>query len=184
MDEERILEAFRARDEEALSATRERYGPYIRKITRDILREEEEAAEAENDVYFTLWQRLEQEQPASLKNFIGMISRQTAIDRLRKISAVRRGGGAFREALEELEETIPAGASPDPADQIALRDCLNCFLYSLSRKRRRLFLCRYWLGMSVKECADSFGMSESAVKTALHRDREKLKTFLEKEELL
>ena len=132
----------------------------------------------------TLWQRLATERPASLKDFIGMISRQEAIDRLRKISAKRRGGGAVTEALDELEETIPAGAGSDPADQAALQDCLNRFLGSLSRRHRRLFLCRYWYGMTVKECAESFGMSESAVKTALHRDRLRLKEFLEKEDII
>ena len=44
-----------------------------------------------------------------------------------------------------------------------------------------IFLRRYWYLDTVAEIAHRYGMTESKVKTSLHRTRGKLHTFLEKE---
>ena len=46
-----------------------------------------------------------------------------------------------------------------------------------------IFLRRYWYSESVKEIADRYSMGESKVKTTLFRVRQKLRTYLEKEEI-
>lgn len=183
MDPNELLAALAERKEAALEEAGKRYGPYIRKIAFEILHNEEDTKEVENDVLLKLWQQTERSLPKDLKAFLGMLSRQTAIDRLRTISAKRRGSLVYHEALEELAEVLPAEKESDPADALALHDALDAFLESLPRRARQLFLCRYWYAMSLKECADAFGMRLGAVKTALHRDRRKLKAFLEKEDI-
>jgi len=44
-----------------------------------------------------------------------------------------------------------------------------------------IFLRRYWHGESVAEIARRFGITQSKVKTSLHRTREELRAYLEKE---
>ena len=44
-----------------------------------------------------------------------------------------------------------------------------------------MFVRRYWYGISVKELAAESGLSQSAVKTRLHRTRMELKSYLMKE---
>ena len=193
MKPKEIPDALRRRDEDALRAVQERYGPYIRKIAFDILHSEEDVREVENSVYLKLWQETgkqqtgidaagrESSQPADLKAFLGMLSRQTAIDRLRTVSAARRGSREYELALDELAEVLTDPGAEDPADRLALKNAMSGFLRGLPKRERQLFLCRYWYAMSVRECMDAFGMKESAVKTALHRTREKLRVYLEKE---
>ena len=177
-----ILAALRGKKEEALQLTRETYGRYIRKIAFSVLHSEADAEEVENEVLLKLWQHADTEIGTDLKAYLGQISRRTAIDRLREIGAVRRGGGEYSLALEELEECLPA-KSGDPLEGLAVRRALDRFLQAQSRRNRRLFLCHYWYGLSVTECAEAFRMSESAVKAALRRCRTQLRTMLEQEEI-
>ncbi len=183
MEDQVILEALLHRDEDALRLVREQYGAYVRKTAFSILRSEQDAEEVESDALLKLWQLAGEEEIYSLKSCLTTIARQSAIDLLRKKGAARRGSGDYVSALEELEECLPSDAG-DPADALALRTVMNGFLRSLPSGKRRLFLCRYWYGMSVKECAGAFRMSESAVKTALHRCRRQLRKVLEEEEML
>ena len=170
------------KSEEALRRIKESYGRYIRKTAFSILHSEEDAQEVENEVLLKLWQHSETDEVTDLKRYIGQLSRRAAIDKLRQAGAKRRGGGEYSLALEELEECLPA-ESEDPVETLAIRQALDGFLRSLPRKQRRLFLCRYWYAMSVRECSDAFGISEGAVRTALHRLREQLRSVLEREDI-
>ena len=62
-----------------------------------------------------------------------------------------------------------------------LRRILERFLEGLSKESRLIFLRRYLYVESVAEIAQRYGISESKVKTQLHRTRKKLHTCLEKE---
>ena len=62
-----------------------------------------------------------------------------------------------------------------------LRPILERFLESLRKESRLIFLRRYLYVDSVAEIAQRYGISESKVKTQLHRSRQKLHTCLEKE---
>ena len=58
---------------------------------------------------------------------------------------------------------------------------LNAFLGTLTPENRRLFVRRYWYVDTVAEIAQRYNMSESKVKTRLHRIREKLRVYLMQE---
>ena len=178
-----ILSLLKDRREEGIQQMEAAYGHYIRKTAFGILRNEEDAREVENDVYLRLWNQTEADGVTDLKAWTGTVSRRLAIDRLRARSALRREGAGYGEVLEELAELLPDPGISDPADALALQNALDGFLRSLPLKQRQLFLCRYWYGMSVKECRKAFGMKESAVKTALMRSREKLRVCLKQEEI-
>ena len=173
--------ALTRQDEAVLEAVKRQYGAYIRKIAFAVLRSEQDAEEVENTVYLKLWRSKAEALPEDLKAYLGMLSRQTAIDCLRRISAARRGSREYEAALDELAEALPDPENEDPADRLALKETMSGFLKSLNRRSRQLFLCRYWYAMSIRECMDAFGLKESAVKTALHRMREKLREQLKKE---
>ncbi|HBI52610.1 MAG TPA: RNA polymerase subunit sigma-70, partial [Ruminococcaceae bacterium] len=49
------------------------------------------------------------------------------------------------------------------------------------REKQLIFLKRYWYMRTVAEIADEMRVSESKVKMVLHRTREKLREYLEKE---
>ena len=53
----------------------------------------------------------------------------------------------------------------------------------LPKDSRLIFLRRYWYADSIAEIARRYGMTESKVKMQLVRTKEKLRIFLEKEEI-
>ena len=85
-------------------------------------------------------------------------------------------------ALEELAECIPDKNTTEQAisDKLFLEQ-LNGFLAELPAEKRKVFMQRYWYLRPISEIAVEFSMSESKVKMILHRTRNRLKMFLEKE---
>ena len=58
---------------------------------------------------------------------------------------------------------------------------LNQFLGSLSLESRLIFMRRYWYTDSIEEIAARYRITQSKVKTQLHRTRKKLQLYLTKE---
>ena len=82
---------------------------------------------------------------------------------------------------QELEMCIPDSQQDGEMDRRELRRVLETFLDSLSKESRLIFLRRYLYVDTVAEIAARYGISESKVKTQLHRTRAKLHTYLAKE---
>ena len=182
MTDERIVELYWQRDEQAIKETQMAYGSYIHYIAYAILRDERDAGEIENDTYLKAWNSIPPERPQPLKAFLGRIARQLSINRAEYNTAEKRGGAQYPLALDELLECVAdKDCSPDPADLIALRDAINAFLRSLPTEARRMFIRRYWYMDSIKDIASAFASSESRVKSTLARAREKLRKVLKKE---
>lgn len=82
--------------------------------------------------------------------------------------------------MEELAFCV-SSLDGDPLDEVALTDLWNRFLGSLPAQQRKIFMRRYWYASSIKEIADTYGVSESQVKMSLLRSRKRLKAVLERE---
>ena len=80
-----------------------------------------------------------------------------------------------------MEACIPDRCQEWKLEGLELGRLLNLFLDGLSRENRMIFLRRYWYADSVAEIAERYGISQSKVKTQLHRTRNKLRAFLESE---
>ena len=118
--------------------------------------------------------------------YLGKLTRGKAIDRWRSLRREKRGGGsAVTLALEEIAEVIPAKDEPEQALlHKELRRAIHRFLDSLGETERNVFLCRYWYFEDIDGICARFEFSRSKVESMLHRSREKLKRFLQKEELI
>lgn len=181
MDDRDIVKLFFERSEDAIAQSKLKYGRYCRYIAGRILPTVQDVEEAESDAYMKAWQRIPPDCPEDLGAYLGMISRQTAVDKYKSMSREKRGRGQYALTLDELAECIPDRSGADALDVFALRDVLNSFLASLPEKQRRMFMQRYFWASGVSEIAAGLGMKESAVKMALMRMRGKLKDRLEKE---
>lgn len=185
MDDHQIIDLFWARDQEAITATAEKYGSYCRTIACQILGSREDGEECVNDAYLRLWNVIPPQRPEHLGAFLGAITRNLALDRYRKAGAEKRGAGQTALVLEELQHCLPDPGRADRLDDsLALTDALNRFLSSLPPQVRVVFLRRYWYFSTIREIAAACRMSEGKVKMMLLRTRRKLKTYLEKEEIL
>lgn len=184
MDDKEIVELYWRRNEAAIGETAARYGKFCHSIAFNILGNNEDAEESVNDTYLNAWNSIPPHRPSVLSTFLGKITRRVSIDRWRKRTAQKRGGGQIALALDELEECISGGKSVEQAVEAKLlSDVINSFVKSLPDTERSVFLCRYWYMDSVESIAKEFGFSQSKVKSMLYRTREKLRARLIKEGL-
>lgn len=184
MEDKQIVDLYWKRSETAIEESKKKYGKYCRYIANQILSCSEDAEEIENDTYMKAWNSIPPHRPSSLKVYLGMLCRRTAINRLDEYNSQKRRESQYTLALDELEECISSGESADNlTNRVALQDALNRFLGKLPKITRDIFIQRYWYMCSVSKIAYIQGMSESNVKMHLLRTRNKLKLFLEKEGL-
>ena len=181
MNDDQILDLYWARSESAISETEKKYGRYCYSIAYQILSDEEDVKEVLNDTYLKVWNTIPPLRPSILKLYVGMISRQLALNLYEKHHTQKRGGQVLL-VLDELAECIPdRNSSMDISEKLALSDVLNRFLWALPQKTRNIFVRRYWYMSSIAEIAKDFSMKESNVTMHLLRTRKKLEKFLVKE---
>lgn len=182
MDDELIVKLYWERSASAIELTDQKYGAYCHSIAYNILRSREDAEESVNDTYMDAWNAMPPHRPSILATFLGKITRRISIDRWRASSRIKRGGGEIPLALEELEQCIAGGHSPEQEiEKKELAEAINRFLDTLAVAERRVFLARYWYMDSIQEIASHWGFSKSKVMSMLFRTRNKLRRQLEKE---
>ncbi len=183
MDDRDIIKLFWERDEKAISLTAEKYGKLLGTITYNILASKEDAEECVNDTYIKLWNTIPPTRPARLSAFASKIARNLALDRYRRKSKEHNFANV-KLAFEELEPCLSESGGIDIADEIALRDAVNGFLATLSKKARTIFVRRYWYFSSVREIARDYGYTVSDVKVTLMRTRDSFALYLKSEGVL
>ena len=182
MEDQGIIKLYFQRDQQAIVETDRKYGAYCYSIAYNILSNREDSEESVSDTYWAAWRSMPPKKPGILQSFLGKITRNLSIDRWRSRNAGKRGGGEIMLALEELENCVSGGETPEAVlHRRELAALINRFLGSLPETERSVFLCRYWYLDSVSEIAGHFGFSEGKVTSMLHRQRTKLKKLLEKE---
>lgn len=182
MDDRTIVKLYWERSEQAISETEKKYGRYCHAIAFGILNDHEDAKEVVNDTYLKTWNTVPPNRPDPLKPYVGMISRQLALDCYDRANAAKRGGGQIPQILEELSECIPDPDSmEDLGESFALRDALNRFVRRLPEEKQVIFIRRYWYASSIAELARDFQRKESQIAMLLLRMRQKLQIFLQKE---
>lgn len=179
MFDSQIIELYFARDERAIAHTDAKYGRYCRAVAGRILSDRQDAEECVNDAYVGVWNAIPPKRPSNFKLFLGVITRNIALDRLDYNRAKRRGDGA-EAAIDEFIACIPDGKRPAD-DIIALREVINGFLASLDRRSRIIFMRRYWYMCSTGEIAAGMKLTEANVRVILHRTRRKFAARLKKE---
>lgn len=179
MDDNRIIQLYWDRNEQAIRITSEKYGHYCKSIARNILNNDEDAEECVNDTYWKAWNAMPTQWPEQLATFLGKITRNLSFNRYKYNRAGKRGGGEITLVLDELADCV---SDTDNVEQILdhqeLIKAINVFIRSLSTEKRNLFVRRYWYADSVSEIAKDYGMLQGSVSKALERTRKQLKKYL------
>lgn len=183
MEDDKIVELYWQRSQQAISESSAKYGIYCYTIAARILSAREDAEECVNDTWLRAWDSMPPHRPNRLDTFLGKLTRNLSLDRWKWLHAQKRGVGQTELALDELEHCLSApNTSPEQnLDAQALAESLNRFLEALPREKRILFLQRYWYLCSVSDIANRFGMKENTVASTLFRLRSQLRLHLEKE---
>ena len=181
MDDQKIIELFLKRCEEAITATSEKYGKMSRSVSDRILKNNEDVEECVNDTYLTLWDTIPPEEPNPFVAYICKIVRNLSLKRYRHNTADKRNS-YYDASLDEISECVAAGGEVDERITVReLTDKLNIFLGGLKEVDRVIFVKRYWFCMELPEIAEEMSLSTNYVNVHLHRTREKLKRYLVKE---
>ena len=181
MEDNAIIDLYFKRSEQAITETDTKYGSYCYSIAYNILSNREDSEESVNDTYMTAWNTIPPKHPSFLGAFLGKVTRHISIDRWRKCSAKKRGGGEIILALEELEACADVHNTESTVEQKELTRVLNQFLASLPETQRNIFLCRYWYLDSIPVISEYSGFTQSKVTSMLHRTRGKLRKLLHEE---
>ena len=182
MDDLKLISLLENRDESALGILFGKYGAYCAKISHNILRDSSDSEENVNDTYMQVWNSIPPQKPQNLMAFIGRLTRNLALNKLKAKNAVKRNPTGGLLSLSELDECTPADVSVEKEAQIkTLSRHISDFLYTQKEDTRNVFVRRYFYCDSIEDIADRFSFSPSKVKSILMRTRDKLKTYLQKE---
>lgn len=175
MEDNRIIELYFARDEQAIRHTAEKYGAYCMAVSMNVLNSEPDAEECVSDTYIKTWNTIPPTRPESLKLFLGKIVRNLSINRWRSWHSEKRNRD-LEVSMTELEDCLP---DPGDGDRGELVSLINEFLENQTKTDRVIFVQRYWYSLSAARIGQEMGISENAVWVRLHRTRERLRQFLE-----
>lgn len=180
MDDAKIIALYFARNEDAIAETDAAYGRKLHTLAQNIVSCYEDAQESVSDTYYKAWETIPPTHPVHFYAYLSRICRNFAFGRLDWKNAAKRRAEVVSLSAE-MEQCIPDRSRDRELTGKELGRLLNGFLAQLSTETRVIFLRRYWQVETVGEIAQALGISESKVKTQLHRTRNKLRQYLEKE---
>ena len=175
-----IIALYWERNEDAIHQTDLAYGKRLHTLADRIVRNYEDAQECVNDTYLKAWDTIPPQRPNYFFAYLAKICRNFALGVLEWKSAAKRSGEVY-SLSQEMERCIPDPSGQRKMEAQELGELLNLFLAGLNSESRVIFLRRYWFLDTIEEIADRCGITQSKVKTQLHRTRAKLRVFLEKE---
>ena len=182
MEDQKIIELYWNRDESAITETRTRYGAYCFSIAHRILSDRLDSEECVNDTYLAAWQAIPPARPNVFSAFLGRITRNLSLKKLRYRTAEKRMGGETALCLDEIEALVPDEKSiEDSFGAETIGKMINEMLGEASPEHRKVFVCRYWYFDSIQDIAARFGFGESKVKMILKRMRDELRERLVRE---
>ncbi len=180
MEDAKIIALFFERNEQAVKETDRAYGRKLYVLSNNILNNREDAEESVSDTYMEAWKSIPPKHPKYFYAFLASVCRNMSFNKLDWRLAAKRNAEVVA-LTQEMETCIPDSRQNAEMDRRELRRLLEAFLESLSKESRLIFLRRYLYVDTVAEIAARYGISESKVKTQLHRTRTKLHTYLAKE---
>ena len=182
MVDEKIIELYWKRDETAIQETAQKYEKYLIKIAYNILTDTEDSKESVNDTYLAAWNSIPPNIPEILSVYLSRITRRISIDIFRKKNSQKRKSSQLTYSLDEISDCTSNIPAPDEIiENKRLSETISAYLYSVSEVQRNIFICRYYYFDSVKDIAKYCNITESNVKTTLHRLRNGLREYLLKE---
>lgn len=181
MDDQQIIELYWSRAEEAVAETDRKYGSYCYRVSYNILHSDQDADECVNDTWFRVWNAIPPQRPSRFQAYLAKVTRNLSLDRLDQRQAQKRGRGTD-VLLSELSQCIPSAETLERMlDDREISAAISVWLRKQPEKSRVTFVRRYFYADSLNQVARRVGLSESGVKSLLHRQRLSLRRHLEQE---
>ncbi len=179
LTDEEIIELYWNRNEEAITATDDKYGKYLYMIAYNIIHDNMDCEECLNDTYLSTWNRIPPARPKFFQVFLSKIMRNIAVDRYRRKTADKRIPSEMSGSMEELDGCLPDDKEVE--DEIMRREVINimnAYLRELTKREVLIFICRYYYSDSIDSIASMLNVSRNTVFRELAKIREGLKERL------
>ena len=181
--EKNLIPLLKSRDEQAFNWVYERYYPKMFRLAMKYLKDETEAQDVVQDVFITLYERINDfRQESTLDTWLYRVCVNACLMRMRKKK---------REEYLELEEEILSSQKfsqekfPEdwsgiflntlsPLEKVFYQELLEELFQAgkeMGEARWQAFWLRNFYGYSEKELTEKLGVSLSALKSRLHRSR-------------
>lgn len=184
MEDQKIIDLFNARSEQAISELIAKHGAQVKRVTANILRDPLDVEESVSDTYLRVWNAIPPQIPKSLRAFVIGVARNTALSRFHANTARKRNSN-YDAALDELEDCLADGTDVEgELEAKELSRCINDYLAGLSYDDRFLFVRRYYYADPVAAIAKAMHMPPHRASVRLFRIRERLQQYLRKEGML
>ena len=172
MTDAELVRRAQAGDRDAFGSLVERHAPMVRRLTRTVLGNVEDAEDAAQDTFLSAWTALDRFDPtAALGPWLARIALNAARD-LRRRRRVR--------STEAIPESQPAsGRPPDSeADRALLRERLSRALLELPERQRVAVVLFEVEGYSHAEVGRMLGIPEGTARSDVFHARRKLRLLL------
>lgn len=180
------MQAFVAGDEGAFVQLYEAYRDRIVNYTRRMLGDTARAEEAAQDVFLKLYRSRDHYEPRSrFSTYLYRIATNHCINLNMRMAHRMEASDAEPERHAggpAVGAAVGAGRAPDALEAIArgeLRRALGDALAQLPHKQRAALLLVHYEGQSYREAADVVDVSESALKSLVHRARGRMVLLLQ-----
>ena len=184
MQDDKIVELYFARDEQAIAATSAKYNNYCMNIAMNILHNNEDSEECVNDALLALWNSIPPDSPEPFLPYIAARVKNIAVSRSRANNAWKRGGNAQIVSDEILSSLSDGQTLSEYYESRTAGKVINDFIGKLNKSERKVFVLRYWYRASEKSIMEETGFSQSKIKSMLARLRTRLAEALKKEGII
>lgn len=178
ISDEKIVELFFARSEQAIRELDIKYGKVFHKLSYRIVNNEQDAEECVNDADLGAWNAIPPARPEPLQAYVCKIVRNLSLKLYYRKNAVKRGG-VYEVAMEELENYLSVPDTVEAEIEAGeLAHIIESFLDTLTVENRVIFMRRYAYLDTYSDIAARMGLSEKNVSVRLTRVRRKMKQYL------
>jgi RNA polymerase sigma-70 factor (ECF subfamily) len=186
MSESDLVRQLRAGSDEAFDALQKEHGPRMLRIARRLLRNEEDARDAVQDAFLSLFRSIREfHADAKLATWIHRVTVNAALMKLRS-----RERGLDEESIEpllprfradghQIESSVRWRGAEEAMEKAELRKIVHEAIGKLPDSHRIVLLLRDIEELTPEETADALGITRTAVKVRLHRGRQALRTLLD-----
>ena len=170
MTKENFLENLRKHNPKALDYVFDTYGNLIFKAAYSVLNNRSQSEECVNDVLLKIWNNIDsfQREEDKFKSWIIVITKYTAIDKLRKEKKHDNNTN-----LDLCSDYSDDGFENHLEHKESRNEILNEIL-KFEDDNKEIFIKRFFLDYSVKDISRIMNMSENAISNRIRRGRQKL----------
>lgn len=181
LSDSEIVELYWQRNENAIKETDRKYKPYLMAVARNIVNDRLDCEECLNDTYAGAWNAIPPSRPAVLKAFLTTIIRRIAVNRYHASRRGKRVPSEMTLSLSDLGDVASGRSVAEEFDAERLGGLISQYLHTLSKRRRYIFIGRYFMADPIDVIARELGVSRSTVNKELASIRDGLKKTLESE---